>query len=240
MIKCELCGHENPLGHLYCMKCHAKLHLKTHADAEMLGTSDAGRRWTKQAIIGAALAIVALLVGLSLWPETVNPSMGGSEDFRSACRKINRLESKSSAGVEVFTEDEINAYMPAVVARARTSAGADFAESRLRSVSLSPRNGAVELRVCKVVGPLVIGPLQFGPWESTYTLVGVPESGKAGFQFRVKYGRRGHLPLPAFFVRSALAETTEFFSGLAMEKQFLDRTGNIEVMDGRVSISMKP
>lgn len=238
MVECLQCGYRNQLGHMFCLQCGAKLKLKTHADTEMLGLAKT-RRFGLKHVVLLIIVLAMAVIGLLLWPARSIRGDATSTDFKWACRKIDVLQSGVSTRPQVLTENEVNMYMAAVVARAKKSIGSGGLSVRIRSVYVTFKPEVMALTVTKTWGPLALGPLKLGPVESTYGLTGVPEVGESGFRFRVKRGQIGHFPLPGALCEPALSEAVTFFSRLKMERAFLDRIDNMEIAEGMITVSMK-
>ncbi len=240
MITCDKCGHQNPLGHVFCMRCRGRLDLKTHLDTKMLKGASPRRVGARQVMLIAVVFLIVLPVSLMLWPDSIKPGVGGSDDFRSACRKINLLDSVAGAPSQALTQGEVNIYMEAVVARARKLNSSGLVASRIRLMRVLIEQDRLLVQVARTLGPFMLGPLNLGSIESTYELAGVPEAGLEGFRFMVSSCKRGRLPMPGAFSGFIVADMEAFFAGLEKERAFLDRLGAIDLEDGEVVISMKP
>lgn len=236
MAKCISCGHENPLGCLFCTRCRGRLSLETRAEEEGRRIPGFFRLGLKSVLVLIVLVVVGL-GGLMLWPAGVESCYASDNDFRSACRKINLLESIPGSGFHVFTENEVNAYMKAVVTRAQNTAPPGPFNSRISSVRLALGRNDITIKVVKTLGPFALGPVMLGSARTSYELTGVPEASEEGFVFRLRSGRLGRLPVPRQLCGPAVSDVTDFFSTAKRERAFLDGIDNVKIAESMVAVS---
>ena len=243
MIRCPQCGYENASGHIFCIQCRSKLDIqaldnKAWNESESKPGSGRGRRlvWL---VLFAGIASGA---ALALWPMPLEGHKGTEADAQQARRKILLLEKGLSPASQLFAEREINAYLGLLLRTVHSPRIQGVWTTVLQAVEVAIRPNAIMLSTASVWGPVTVGPLNLGPWNVTSQVTVVPERGPfefAGFQWAIKSGRIGHLPLPGPVSAPATAALRPLLGASFRERALLTNVKHLELEEGQVAVALK-
>jgi len=228
-VKCRRCGHVNAFGKVFCGKCGRRLDLSqvnTRALAKSTQTtSDSTWRLVRFLIFLVLLAMVTL----TLWPVIPQGRMGTAKDAKQLEQKLRGLARAEKSGLHVFeivSEEEINAYLSAVLEQ-----NEEAAQAR------GMRMGINEINVQLLPTEFTVVMLaNWGPLRLSYEVTGVPDIAGLRFGVDVRSIRWGHLPLfgpPADWMENRLASV---FLQMKQERKVLDRLGRCDLGQGRARV----
>ena len=225
-VLCKKCGHDNPLGRVFCGACGVKLDLvdmSSQAVASKQKVSPVIR--VGPVVVVLVVAVLLLAAVLAAIPNTglVGEKGTSSNGQRvvSPLRAMARLGQRRSLG-RTFREADINGYLQFNKAR----------DMGLDSMSVKILDGCMIVRVVRTLGPLDLGKFSLGP-KLSYDLVCVPVEGG----LRVSKASLGHLPMvgPA---KSGVVRSVQ--KRLATQKEWaaFEHLKKIEAKEGTVSVEV--
>lgn len=223
-IKCDACGHINPVGRLFCAKCGAQLNVSRIV-------ADSATRKQRKLRIVRSVILLALLIALVqlLRPAPMEGATGGLEDANRLVARLNRLYDgvqERRFVQELIHEAELNAYLAGLMAGPRE----EITEERLREglasfrVRLSP--GQVRAVWATKVGALPI----------TYRVEGAPRVDAKGFRLEGVRVHAGHLPLPGPVGAWAAARLYRTVENLESERNLLNALAALDVVDRKAMV----
>ncbi len=225
-IKCDACGHINPVGRLFCAKCGAQL------NAKRIVTDDKTRaqrrvRVLRMAILGALL--VALI--LMLLPAPMDGRPGTLEDANRLVARLNRLYDavqEKRAAKETIVEAELNAYLAGLLVGPRET----VTDKNLREAL-----GVIRVRLApdRVT---VVWAVRTGLARMTYEVSGAPAAGSDGFRFALARVRAGRLPLPGPVGRWAADRLYRTFEKLELERNLLNALTALDVGERKAMVAV--
>jgi hypothetical protein len=220
-IKCDACGHINPIGRLYCVRCGAQLNIKRIV---AVGRTRARRR----ARLLRSAMLIALFAALfqMLRPAPMDGRPGTLEDANRLVARINRLYdavNERRVAEETFGEAEVNAYLASLIAGPRE-----------RATDESLRQGLNAIRVRLAPDRVtVVWATRAGPAPLTFEVSGTPAAGPHGFRLERMRVRAGRLPLPGPVGRWAAGRLYRTFEKLETEREVLDALSELNVGERR-------
>lgn len=247
MIRCPQCGYENALGHIFCIQCRSKLNVQVLDDkAWNEPESKPGNGRGRRLVWLVLCAGIASGAALALWPMPLEGRKGTEADAQQARRKILLLEKGLSPASQLFAEREINAYLGLLLRNVHSPRTQGVWTTVLQAVEVAIRPNAITISTASVWGPVTVGSLKLGPWSVTSQVTVVPERGQrglaphsAGFQWTIKSGRIGHLPLPGPVSAPATAALRPLLSASFRERALLMNVTNLELEEGQVAVAVK-
>lgn len=225
-IKCDACGHFNPVGRLFCAKCGAKL------DASRIEHQDAARKRFRMRLVRAAilLLLLAALVQL-LRPAPLEGAPGSLEDANRLVARLNRLYDgvqERRFAQEVIHESEVNAYLAGLMAGPRE----EITEERLRE-------GLAAFRVRMSPGRVsAVWATRVGALPITYRVEGTPRAGADGFRLEQVRVSAGHLPLPGPVGAWAAARLYRTVEKLESERTLLNALTALDVVERKALVAV--
>jgi len=240
MIRCPQCGYANALGHIFCIKCRSKLDIQAlnntaWNEPESKPRSGGGRR-----LVGLVLcAGIAFGTALALWPMPLEGRKGTEADAQQARRKILLLGKGLSPASQLFAEREINAYLCLLLCKAHPPRIQSVWTTVLQAVEVAIRPNAITISTASVWGPVTVGSFKLGPWSVTSKVTVVPERGPRGFQWTIRSGRIGHLPLPGPVSAPATAALRPLLRASFLERTLLTNVTNLELEEGQIAVAVK-
>ncbi|MBI2438443.1 MAG: zinc ribbon domain-containing protein [Lentisphaerae bacterium] len=240
MIKCSKCGHENALGHIFCVKCRSKLDIQVVANPAWHEpkSKTKGLRGSKRVL----LLIFVIIIGgvaLALWPEPMRSRGEISADAQQARKKIMLLEKNLSPTAQVFSEREINAYLRELLRELSPPRTTGLHSMALQAVGVVIHPKAVSVSMTSAWEPLTIGSFKLGIGNITTQVLLVPARGPRGVQWTVKSGKIGHLPLPGPFSALAASSLRPLLPVTVRERALLAALTQLELEEGQVTVATK-
>jgi hypothetical protein len=184
----------------------------------------------------AGIVIGALLV---LWPMPLEGHKGTEADAQQAHIKILLLEKGLSPASQLFAEREINAYLGLMLHNVPAPRVQDVWATVLQAVEVAIRPNAITISTASVWGPVMVGSFKIGPWNVTSEVTVVPERGPRGFQWTIRSGRIGHLPLPGPVSVPATVALRPLLGASFRERALLTNVTNLELEEGQVAVAVK-
>lgn len=247
MIRCPQCGYENALGHIFCIQCRSKLDIQALDHKAWKGPeseSESGQGWRLVWLV--LFAGIVAGATLALWPAPLEGRKGTEADAQQARKKILLLEKGLSPASQVFTEREINAYLGSRLLSVHLPQIQGVWTTVLQAAEVAIHPNAITLSTASVWGPVTVGSLKLGPWPVTSQITVVPERGlrglaphSAGFQWTIKSGRIGHLPLPGPVSAPAIATLRPLWAASVRERVLLTAVTRLELEEGQVAVAVK-
>ncbi|MBI5396206.1 MAG: hypothetical protein HZA91_13000 [Verrucomicrobia bacterium] len=256
MIKCTVCGYDNPLGRVHCLQCGTKIDLSkvvpegTKVKGKgvvFLGKSGAQRRSPLRTLwklvdlaIFAALAAAIVL----MWQEPpVKELQTGPMQALAAKGKLDAVATAVRLGVPLgrpveFSEEEINAYLN------DPASPHHFAYPPASSGGFSVRIARYQIELSEgEVAVIAVGEIKAGSFTKRLIV-------RAGGQFAGAAGQRqlnfstasiGKLPLHALPGGDRLvgfcAGQFFHFDGYDEEWKLIQRAGDVRVTAGKAVVS---
>jgi hypothetical protein len=231
-VTCGSCGHRNPLGRLYCVKCGAKLEVSPETVRPEVSSAQAFGRWLARMVrLAVTLGLLAGLVQL-LRPV---PPMGQSgtvqhaNEFREKADLLNYALLEKQVARQQFSEAEINGYLEQVVQNTPNRQGEGLLQFELQMIN-------VKLKPDQIVTVFL------STWKSlslTYEITARPLREEGAFALEIQRFRLGHLPLPGPAAEWVAGRVSRVFSQMEREKSLLDQLATLEVQEG-VAIGTTP
>lgn len=232
MIVCPQCGFDNQLGHIFCVRCRAKLDLRRIADQGLRQERPAGGPRIKRIVLAlGVLAVVAL--GLALIPSAPDAVSWTKGDLQQARRKLDLMQQDRTAPPQVFTEAELNACLAADLKLKKKRPGETLTPRDIR-LRLKPNAAVVAVRAGWE--PALPGGVKLGAVDITYGMTGVPRIGQDGFEFAVSRGRIGQLPLPGPLLPAVAPRLVGCFAELRRNYPVLGAVNRVELEEGKVTV----
>lgn len=235
------------MGHIFCTKCRSKLdvqELKDDAWDAPKARSDNGRGWRLVSV--AVLACFAFCAALAVWPIPIEGHKTSAADAQQARKKIVLLEKGLSPASQILTERELNAYLGLLLANVRPPRTLGFWTTTIKSVDMAIRPNAVTFSTESTWGPQTIGSLRMGPWSVTHQVTVAPVArmrgvapNDAGFDWAIKGGRIGHLPLPGPLSAPLTSALRPLLAASVRERNLLAVITRLELEDGRITVAVK-
>ena len=240
MIRCPQCGYANALGHIFCIQCRSKLDIqaldnKAWNEPESKPRSGQGRRLVWLVIFAGIVAGAAL----ALWPMPLEGRKGTEADAQQARKKILLLEKGLSPASQVFNEREINAYLGFILRDVHPPRIQGVWTTVLQAVEVAIRPNAITISTASMWGPVTVGSFKPGPWSVTSQVTVVPERGPFEFQWAIKGGRIGHLPLPGPMSAPATFALRELLTSRVRERVLLKAVTRLELEEGQITVAVK-
>lgn len=247
MIRCSQCGYENALGHIFCIKCRSKLNIRVLDDEAWDEPGSKPRRGRGQRLVWLVLfAGIAFGAALALWPMPLEGRKGTEADAQQARKKIMLLEKGLSPASQLFTEREINAYLDLILRNVHSPRIQGVWTTVLQAVEVAIHPNAITISTASVWGPVTVGSLKLGPWSVSSQVTVVPERGPFGlaphgavFQWAIKGGRIGHLPLPSPMSAPTTFALRELLTLRVRERVLLKAVTRLELEEGQVAVTVK-
>ncbi|MCX6992178.1 MAG: zinc ribbon domain-containing protein [Kiritimatiellaeota bacterium] len=240
MIRCPQCGYENALGHIFCIQCRSKLDIQaldSKAWDEPESKPRSGRGWR---LVWLVLFVgIASGAALALWPMPLEGHKGTEADAQQARKKIILLEKGLSPASQLFAEREINAYLGLLLRNVHAPRIQGVWTTALQAVEVAIRPNAITISTASVWGPVTVGSLKLGPWNVTSQVTVVPEQGPRGFQWTIRSGWLGHLPLPGPVSAPATATLRPLRAASFRERALLANVTHLELEEGQVAVAVK-
>jgi hypothetical protein len=182
---------------------------------------------------------IASGAALALWPMPLEGHKGTEADAQQARRKILLLEKGLSPASQLFAEREINAYLGLLLRNVHPYRIQGVWTTVLQAVEVAIRPNAITIATASVWGPVTVGSLKLGPWNVTSQVTVVPERGPRGFQWTIRSGRMGHLPLPGPVSAPATIALRPLLGANFRERALLTNVTNLELEEGQVAVTVK-
>jgi hypothetical protein len=240
MIRCPQCGYENALGHIFCLQCRSKLDIQAldqEAWNEPESKPRSGRGWRLVWLV--LCAGIASGVALALWPMPFEGHKGTEADAQQARKKILLLEKGLSPASQLFAEREINAYLGLLLRNVHSTRIQGVWTTVLQAVEVVIRPNAITISTASVWGPVTVGSFKLGPWNVTSQVTVIPERGQRGFQWTIRSGRIGHLPLPGPVSAPATAVLRPLLGASFRERALFTNVTNLELEEGQIAVAVK-
>jgi len=178
-------------------------------------------------------------LALALWPMPLEGRKGTEADAQQARKKILLLEKGLSPASQLFAEREINVYLDFLLRDGHPPRIRGGWTTVLQAVEVAIRPNAITISAASVWGPVTVGSLKLGPWPVTSQVTMVPARGPRGFQWSIKGGRIGHLPLPGPMSAPATFALRPFFNSSFRERALLANMTNLELEEGQVAVAVR-
>jgi|GEM_PF-2395550 len=247
MIRCPQCGYENALGHIFCIQCRSKLDIQVldkDAWKNPASKPEHGHGWRLVWLV--LFAGIVVCAALALWPAPLEGRKGTEADAQQARKKILLLEKGLSPASQVFNEREINAYLGLLLRNIPPPRIQRIWTTVLQAAEVVIRPNAITISTSSVWGPVTVGSLKLGPWSVTSQITVVPERSpfgfappNAGFQWAIRSGRIGHLPLPGPVSAPATFALRKFLTASVRERGLLKAITRLELEEGQVAVAVK-
>jgi hypothetical protein len=222
------------------MQCRSKLDFQTldkQAVNEPESKSRNGPGWR---LVWTVLLLGSVIgVALALWPESLASRKGTEADAQQARKKILLLEKGLSPASQVFTEREINAYLALMLRHVNPLQIRDGWTILMQAADVTFRPNAITLSTAYVCGPIAVGSITLGPWNMTSQIIAVPERGPLGYQWTIKGGRIGHLPLPGPMSAPATYMVSPLLASSMRERALLKALTRVELDEGQIVVAAK-
>lgn len=224
-VTCTQCGHTNPLGRMFCMKCGAQLELATLNPANMKRQVTGKSRFLGRIVrLAITLALLYAII-MILRPVVPTGSEGNPQDVQRLRQKLGLLKGavlESRPGAQRISEVEVNSYLAELVGRNK-----DDSAYVLKKVNVAMNAGQV----------IVVLVSKFGPATLTYEITGVPgHSPDHHFDFLVRSVRLGQLPMPGALGDWLSGKAFVVFSKMSDERSLLDKMDKIEIGQGEARV----
>ena len=239
MIRCPQCGYANALGHIFCVQCRSKLDIQSidntaWNEPELKPRN--GRGWR---LIWLVLFVgIAFGAALALWPVPLEGRKATEADAQQARKKILLLEKGQSPASQLFAEREINAYLGLLLRDVHFPRIQGTWTTVLQAVEVAIHPNAITIATASVWGPVTVGSFTLGPWNVTSRVTVVPEQGPRGFQWKIRSGRIGHLPLPGPVSAPATAALRPLLGASFRERVLLANVTHLELEEGQVAMAL--
>ncbi|MDP2990386.1 MAG: hypothetical protein Q8O57_07465, partial [Kiritimatiellota bacterium] len=173
------------------------------------------------------------------WPMPLEGHKGTEADAQQARRKILLLEKGLSPASQLFAEREINAYLGLFLRNVPPPRIKGVWTTVLQAVEVAIRPNAITISTASVWGPVTVGSLKLGPWSVTSQVTVVPERGPRGYQWMIRSGRIGHLPLPGPVSAPATVALRSLLGASFRERALLTNVTHLELEEGQVAVAVK-
>lgn len=233
MIKCAQCGFDNSLGHLYCVKCQARLNL-TQITRESFLSSGHGGYLRK--ILQFILLTIIVCSTLALWPVQPDAVKISGAEFGKARNKLTQLQKGVAASPVEFSEKEVNILFNYLIQeiRRRPDIKAGHISIYAGRVIVNPKTLTIYLSY--QVGPWVLDPITIGPFWITYKITGRPEKRPDGLRFVALNGAIGHLPLPMLGRNLGMTRLKHVFLPFKNARVFLNGLEIVAMKKGNITV----
>lgn len=230
-IYCQNCDCPNDLGHLFCIKCGAKLVLE---DVREEIETDGMIERTKSRFLYLLLAIVVIasMIGVvALWAYTPfkrDGAIAGNTDTIDVA--ISRLQAAAESSKTPFTNEplkevDINTWLAAACKRAQA-----------KSLTVRMEPGCCRMRMVFEAGPwkLFKTDKSFGPiaYSRDFTC-GVTSNGLV-----FTSAKFGHLPMVGPLLKYAVSSVSDRFGDFSKERMIFSRVTSMTVDDGTATIAV--
>ncbi|MBU4285819.1 MAG: zinc ribbon domain-containing protein [Verrucomicrobia bacterium] len=240
MIRCPQCGYANALGHIFCIQCRSKLDIQTLGDKAWNEPESKSRSGRGRRLVWLVLCTgIAFGTALALWPMPLEGRQGTEADAQQARRKILLLEKGLSPASQLFAEREINAYLGLLLRNVHPPRIQGVWTIVLQAVEVAIRPNTITISTASVWGPVTVGSLKLGPWSVTSQVTVVPERGPREFQWTIRSGWIGHLPLPGPVSAPATATLRPLLGATFRERALLTDVTLLELEEGQVAVAVK-
>lgn len=222
-IRCAQCGEVNRLPVVHCKRCGAKLDFEA---AERLIRSGGRRLWGDRVGTVVRLGIVGLLLFalvLLIWPGEIMRATGDEMDARRGRMKKELLLDALNRGApasQVFSEEELNAYLAELVRRQPEPVGAWSPVIEDVAVQFRPNLASLFIAVRR------------GPFTFTGHFFARTEGG----QLKVVGARAGHLPLPGVLGQGYALISSGVFRQMKEEARILRDLDRVQVEASSISV----
>lgn len=229
-VTCSACGHQNPLGRLFCAKCGTKLAITPAAMGG--GRGPAGFWLARLARVAIFLAVLGAFL-LLLRPVEPDGAPGTLPEASALAQKLNVLSVAildRRAVTQDATEAEVNGYLAEILRNTPDLTASGPLKFELRSINVAFRGGDVVTVLVSALGPIPL----------TYEIRAKPARVDDRFTLDVRGLRMGHLPLPrAIAVRTA-SRMARMFDQMEREKRLLDQLSSVAVVEDGVVRAATP
>lgn len=227
VIRCKKCGHDNPLGRVFCGQCGNKLDL-TMSSEELNELERSSWLWTcgKYVIILVILAIV-VAAGLALWPAGAFATGGKQSDAHKVVnqtRGLRHIMDSGYSGSVYFSEEELNAYLYHWMRKPMA----------VDSMSVSVRPGVFVLRVVRSFRAIGQGSLGFKP-KYSYEVTICPDQSTR----KIQRAAIGHLPLVGPVKNLVSRRLIDQLVTQGKDRVFFDKRTSITAEAGRLTMSVQ-
>lgn len=229
-ITCQKCGHGNPMGHLFCVKCSAKLDL-SHVDEDLEDDIESqGRGTAVKAFLLLVLIAMLVVVGIAAWPQSAfdakkldNGSAGRVENTLIALNMVAQRPSGSITTRPPLDQIDANAWL----ASANSIAN-------VKSTSVSFKRDRLTFRVVRTIGPYQVWQFQIPRIPYSMDLVGKPEKGT----LKIVGAQVGHMPIPGRVAKYITGFVRKTLTGMSREKTIFDSLSEIKIDDGQLIVTV--
>lgn len=240
IIRCPQCGCENDLGHIFCIQCRSKLDIQLFDNKALEESGYSPGNGRRRRLVWLVLfAGIVTSAGLALWPMPLEGRKGTEADAQQARKKIMLLEKGLSPASQVLSEREINAYLGFLLRNVPPPKTQGLWTTALQAAEVAIHPNAIMFAAASVWGPVTVGSLTLGPWNLTSQVTVVPERGSSGFQWTIKGGRIGHLPLPGPMSAPATFELRKLLAASLRERVLLKTVTRLELEEGQIAVAVK-
>jgi hypothetical protein len=228
-VTCTQCGHKNPLGRVFCMKCGAKLNLDSLSPKSMRdsvrGQGGALARLFRWVV---TLALLFAIIQI-LRPVAPSGHNGSAQDALRLRQKLGLLKGAAldgRAASQRISEVEVNSYLAELVQSAMGGSSSDL--YRLRTVNVAMENGKITVVLVSSAGPASL----------SYEMVGTPaRTSDRHFLYDVETVRLGHLPMPGPLGQWVAGQAHNVFSKMRDERELLDRMARVQVGQREIEVA---
>ncbi len=224
-LTCDKCGAPNKLGRVFCGKCGERLNLtgfrpgfqNRRAGSRMLS---AIKRMVRLILLTALLVLLAAL----LWPLQPDGREGERDQAELMYHAILDFEESIRRGeraILIVREEEINAYLNALVAHMDELAERDPFQLETRNINVSFTPEYVFVHILNTWGPLRL----------SYEAVGKPYADESGASMEIKRLSMGRVPVPAPFRNRLAMRLSRIFEEMDRELFILRHVTRVDMRD---------
>ncbi len=224
---CTQCGKENNFGQMFCRECGARLNPRSV-------------KRIRQIKLGSLLAgvfrvffffLVVTILGLLVWKVEPLGQTGDVTHAGAFEKKVLRLEraiEREDSIQEVMSESQVNAYFAQVVSNTLVLATEkQFMEQVIRQINVTFTPDSFTVLILT----------EWGPFQLSHELKGVPVVGENGFSVELAGARLGHLPLPVMIRERMSHRVMAVFRDMSREHDVLNKLKSFALGDKRIFVS---
>ena len=226
MMRCTKCGEMNRLPVVHCKRCGARLDFESAEKHMMDSSKPSARERAQTAGKLAVVAVLALMLGLILWPGKMTRTTGEAMDakrYRMKCEILINAVNRGEPSSQVIAEGDINAHLRELLAAQPKATGG--MSSSLKDIGARFFTGRAEVFVAIRRGPLTL----------TTQFYAKPE----GSRMVVTGAKLGHLPLPGLVGRLFAGTQLGLFRQMKNESRILRNLDGASVNDGSIELLVK-
>lgn len=226
---CQKCGHGNGLGHLFCVKCGAKLEL-THVDEDIEDDQITRSRLSViKLLLLVILVSVLVVIGLCAWPQQafdadkIGEGLPGRIENTMIALHMVATRPSGTITPPAFRQVDINAWFSTAVYG-----------THVKAISLQCKRDKAVFRVVYTLGPYRIWEIDIPQVAYSMDVVGMAEKGDLKFSS----ARIGHMPLPGGTGKFIGKHVMKSLKSMDREKKIFDNMSEIKIEDGQITFTV--